>query len=217
MKVCTDACILGAYAPVERSSRVLDIGTGTGLLALMVAQRSQARIDAVELNAAAFEQATRNVRSSPFAERVTVIHQAIQAFGLEKSPGYDVILSNPPFFWNHLLSPQSDRNTALHAGSLSPEDLLKSVERLLAPAGNFVVLLPVFEGERLVEQAAGLGWFPVRKLSIRHSANHPFFRVIFTLSRENAPYHAEELTIYDNGSQYTEAFRALLQEYYLIF
>lgn len=217
MKVCTDACILGAYAAVNEAKAVLDIGTGTGLLALMAAQRSQAKFDAVEVNPEAYQQAVQNVAASPFAKRIQLFDQSIQAFSLEQNRLYDVIISNPPFFQNHLLSPQPDRNTALHTESLSFEELLQSVDRLLSSEGEFQVLLPIYEAGILTQKAKAFGLFPLRQLSIRHSAQHSVFRIILTFSRSPALIKEEELTIFQVDNQYSRAFQLLLQEYYLIF
>lgn len=217
MKVCTDACILGAYAEVEKAASVLDIGTGTGLLALMAAQRSQAIIDAVEIAPDPYRQATQNAIQSPFASRIRIFHQAIQVFNPEPNRLYDVILSNPPFFRNHLRSTDASRNVALHTESLPLEELLQAVDRLLSPPGKFFVLLPSYEASVLEESARGFGLFSARKLFIRHSDRHPVFRVIHAFARTPEPALEEELCIYQSGNQYTVAFQSLLKAYYLAF
>lgn len=217
MKVCTDACILGAYADVERAASILDIGTGTGVIALMAAQRSLATIDAVEIETGAYRQATANVQQSPFANRIRVFHEPIQLFNPEPTRRYDVILSNPPFFRNHLRSDDPSRNVALHNDNLSLEELLQTAARLLAPSGKFSVLLPPYEANTLERYACSVGMFATRKLFIRHSTRHPVFRVIATYAGTPEPTAEEELSIYQSGSQYTEAFQALLKAYYLAF
>ena len=217
MPVCTDACILGASAAVEEAGTVLDIGTGTGLLALMVAQRSTGQIDAVEIEEAAFRQAQQNAEQSPFASRVRVYHQCIQNFSGGASPRYDVIVSNPPFFRNYLLSPNPQRNTALHTATLSFEDLLRSVARLLHADGQFFVLLPVYEGRILETAATHFGLYTTNRLMIRHSDRHPFFRTLLTLGWASQPIAEDELSIYASDQLYSDAFRLLLKDYYLIF
>lgn len=217
MKVCTDSCILGAYADVGVGGRLLDIGTGTGLLALMAAQRNPtARLDAVEVDDAAFEQATENVASSPFAEQIKVNHAKIQSFSAER---YDRILTNPPFYTNHLRSPDSAVNRALHNDELPFEELTASVQRLLKPDGQFWVLLPPFEMDRLGAMARNAGLQPFRHLSIRHHSRKPVFRSItgFVLG-DCASLKTDELAIFEpDGRTYTESFRQLLQPFYLIF
>ncbi|RAJ95668.1 tRNA1Val (adenine37-N6)-methyltransferase [Larkinella arboricola] len=217
MKVCTDSCLLGAYADVGVGGRLLDIGTGTGLLALMAAQRNPtARIDAVEVDKAAFEQATENAIASPFAERVEVVHTRIQLFSAEP---YDRILSNPPFYTNYLRSPNSAVNRALHNDELPFDALITSVRRLLKPDGQFWVLLPPFEMERLVTLAQTAGLHPFRQLAIRHHDRKPVFRTITGFVLTGTPaLQTEELSIFEpDGRTYTGSFRQLLQAFYLIF
>ncbi len=217
MKVCTDSCILGAYADVSAGNRLLDVGTGTGLLALMVAQRNPlAQIDAVEVDDAAFEQATENVQASPFAERVRVMHTRVQSLSAQQ---YDRIISNPPFYTNHLRSPDSAVSRALHNDELPFDELIASVVRLLKPDGQFWVLLPPFEMERLMLLAQGAGLHPFRHLAIRHHDRKPVFRTVtgFSLTRSSAP-ETDELSIFElDGRAYTQSFHQLLQPFYLNF
>lgn len=237
MKVCTDACVLGAWADVGTGARLLDIGTGTGLLALMAAQRApHAHVDAVEVDEAAAQQAWENVANSPFARQITIHQTAIQDF-LFPAPDpalrYDHILTNPPFYTNSLRSPDRAVNRALHADELPFSDLLAAVGRLLAPAGTWWLLLPPPEMNRLTQQAAHVPkpLFPVRQLYLRHHAHKPIVRHL-TAFRFGNPASAEQaapssptvetLDIYEPDGQpgrptYTAAFRALLQPYYLIF
>lgn len=217
MKVCTDACVLGAYADVS-GARILDIGTGTGLLALMAAQRNlDAVVDAVEVDDAAFKQAFANVTASPFASRVHVFHGRIQDFGAD-GKRYDRILTNPPFYTNHLRSPDAAVNRALHTDELPFPELIEAVIRLLSPEGQWWVLLPTYETEKLIELAAGFGLKPFRKLSLRHHAHKPIFRNITGFSLRPETLREQHLDIYEtDGRTYTEAFRTLLRNFYLIF
>ena len=205
MKVCTDACVLGAWADIEVGTRLLDIGTGTGLLALMAAQRNpQAQIDAVELDKTAAVQAAQNVVTSPFAGQVCVWQTAIQTYLAPESgtsaeaggrnaaspasgqnvprPVYDHILTNPPFFTNSLRSPDRALNRALHTDTLPFTELLVAVCRLLKTTGTWWVLLPPAESDRLIQLAARpirVGThplLPVRQLQLRHNEKKPVFR-----------------------------------------
>nr|WP_240543824.1 methyltransferase [Spirosoma foliorum] len=258
MKVCTDACVLGAYADVGVGGRVLDIGTGTGLLALMAAQRNPtASVDAVEVDDAAFSQASENVAASPFAERVQVVHTRIQEFPLTPGPSpragegsrlgdrtsslsqngrgaggkgklYNRILTNPPFYTNHLRSPDAAVTRALHTDELPFPELLEAVVRLLTVEGQWWVLLPPYETEKLTELANEVGLKPFQRLFLKHNEKKPVFRVITGFSFVDGPIIDETLRIYETNPRsqadgkappatYTSEFRALLSDFYLLF
>ncbi|OIN59673.1 methyltransferase [Arsenicibacter rosenii] len=221
MKVCTDACLLGAYADVanqQAAPRLLDIGTGTGLLALMAAQRNPtARIDAVEIDTDAARQATENAEASPFSDRITIWHTPVQQFNTAPA-SYDRILTNPPFYTNHLRSPDAAVNRALHTDDLPFGDLLTAVDRLLHRQGQWWVLLPPYEMDQLTQQAVRFGLTPFQRLQVQHHANKPFFRHITGFSFTSQPGTDSTLAIYEtDGRTYTATFRSLLQDFYLIF
>ena len=216
LRVCTEACLLGAYASVAGAKKGLDVGTGTGLLALMLAQRNEnLHIDAIEIERSSVEQAQENVSQSPYAERIRVYETALQDWKPEK--GYDLIISNPPFFENHLLSTNEIRNQALHTESLTLVELAMSVTQLLHKKGRFVVLLPPFETQKITELLQVKGLEPVKQLEVFQKENKPLFRKITTFSREKIPLIREKLTIHEEDGKYSEDFRTLLKDYYLIF
>lgn len=221
MKVCTDACVLGACADVAETSeipvRILDIGTGTGLLALMAAQRNPlAIIDAVEVDEVAFSQAVENVANSPFSERVRVVHGRVQDF-VPPHP-YDRILTNPPFYTNHLRSPDVAVNRALHTDELPFPELIEAVGRLLRPDGQWWVLLPPYETDSLIKLAAAMGLTPRWQLRLRHNDRKPVFRTITGFTHHQRTTICSTLAIYESASnEYTPAFRAYLRDFYLIF
>ncbi len=217
MKVCTDACVLGAWADVGTGGRVLDIGTGTGLLALMAAQRNPtALVDAVEVDDAAFGQAVENVSASGFAARVRVIHARIQDF--DPSVHYDRIITNPPFYTRHLRSPDAATNRALHTDELSFDDLIQAVTRLLKPDGQWWVLLPPYETRILTNLAHEMGLVPFRQLALQHNAQMSVFRVVTGFSSHPHPLLTDELAVYETDNKtHTPAFRALLRDFYLLF
>lgn len=217
MKVCTDACILGASTEVENVNNILDIGTGTGLLSLMLAQRTNAQIDAVEIDEDAYQQAVMNVQVSEFAEKIEVHHRRIQDFTSTET--YDLIISNPPFYQQSLKSTDTKANKALHAVELSFDELIDSVLRLLSIDGKFVVLLPPFEIEKLIRIAQKKGLYLSKKMSIRHDESKPIFRVIATFLTQKT-HNLEEKTLIihkEDGKTYSNEFRDLLKDYYLIF
>lgn len=220
MKVCTDACVLGAWADTEQASHILDIGTGTGLLALMSAQRCpDAQIDGIELDEEAFKQATENVSDSPFADRIRIIQGALQEFAPTKR--YDAIVVNPPFYQSDLRSPDRRINRAHHAQDLTFDELLAGIERLLADCGSWSVLLPLEESKDLYNKANKAGWMSVRALSLSHQPGKSVFRVLTTyvrLQAEQPPTARESLFIYEkDGKTYDAAFQALLKDFYLSF
>lgn len=221
MKVCTDACVLGAWSGIETGTRMLDIGTGTGLLALMAAQRNpEARVDAVELDADAAGQARENVMASPFAKQIVVAQASIQAFAATVPPHfYDHILTNPPFYTNSLCSPDAAVNRALHTGELPFPDLIKAVDRVLKQTGSWWVLLPPPESDRLVVLAEKIGLRPIQRLLLRHQPQKPVFRHLTQFCfLEATELQIDELFIREaDGRTYSTDFRALLQPYYLIF
>ncbi|GAB3010856.1 tRNA1(Val) (adenine(37)-N6)-methyltransferase [Spirosoma pulveris] len=233
MKVCTDACVLGACADVEgerttdQVSRILDIGTGTGLLALMAAQRNpKAMVDAVEVDEAAFNQAIENVAASPFADRVRVIQDRIQQY--QPATRYDRILTNPPFYTNHLRSPDAAVNRALHTDDLPFPELVEAVTRLIQPTGQWWVLLPPFETDLLTELARKTGLHTFKRLFLRHNSQKAAFRIVSGYSYVKRPLDEKTLTIYErvdvadqaksqSKEMYSPEFRALLRDFYLIF
>ena len=144
MKVGTDGVLLGAWAPFAVPKTILDVGTGSGLLALMVAQRyPTSAVTAIDIDGSAVAQATINVEASPFSNRISIEAASLQQFTLSASPSsFDAIICNPPFFENSLLAPELSRRTARHATELTLDDLVSCAARLLRPEGQFAVVMP---------------------------------------------------------------------------
>ena len=178
MKVGTDGVLLGAWTDVANKKKILDIGTGTGLIAIMLAQRTvtKAKIEAVEINKEAFEQACDNVLSSPWPNKINVIHSAIQHF--ESKEGYDLIVCNPPYFVNSLKPTDKGRTQSRHASDLTFEELVNSAKRLLAPAGALNIVLPPTEASSFIILAAKSGLYLTRKCHIRFKPSKPIERYL---------------------------------------
>ncbi len=229
MKVCTDACVLGGWSTVslpERSAnRILDIGTGTGLLALMAAQRNpQAEIDAIEIDEDAARQAAINFKQSPFAGQLKIISGDVKEMKTDNP--YDIIITNPPFFQQDLLSPNIKINLAKHAVSLSLQSLAETADALLKPDGEWNVLLSVPESHALDVIAKKLGWDVRRSLLLSHQPEMKPFRRLTNYSRSTTDGHSrkiaieapETLFIYSQGEKnYTADFQNLLRDFYLAF
>jgi len=215
MKVSTDGCILGAYTPLPAHGNILDIGTGTGLLSLMVAQRSECMIDAVELDYKSFLEARENFSKSEWSIRLNVFHSNILDY---KSPTlYDLIICNPPFFEDQLKSPDAGRNMARHDEFLPKESLVKSVGRLLkAPFGQFSILLPPGESAAFERMALQHQLYANSRLLIRDAPSRTVFRVITIFSFiECSAVDDVHFVIRQNDQQYSKEFVDLLGPFYL--
>jgi tRNA1Val (adenine37-N6)-methyltransferase len=214
-KVGTDGVLLGAWANVSRAKNILDIGTGSGLIALMLAQRSQhdASIDAVELQESDAKQAQENFQRSPWPEKISAHHAAIQEFLSEKK--YDLIVSNPPFFINSWLPPDEKRSKARHSNELTFRELLSAVVRLLSPTGRFAVVLPVTEGNQFIDLAQATKLNVIRKLLFRSRKDKPVERLFVEFSYETDGVTTEELVLYIQNENWTDEYRSLTRDFYL--
>jgi tRNA1Val (adenine37-N6)-methyltransferase len=216
MKVSTDACIQGAWTPLRPEiRRVLDVGAGTGLLSMMIAQRLPGvHVDAIELNEAAAAQAKENVASSPFADRIHIIKG--DAASWNAGERYDLIVCNPPFFKSALLGPDKHRNAARHIDSLDAATLAKIILDHLATNGTASFLWPVKEFEAFKIAAGEVGLYLAQRLNIRHRATSPVTRVIGIWQKlAPASYISEELMIRASNEAYSQEFADLLRPFYL--
>ena len=216
MKVCTDACILGAWfsTRIAQHTTVLDIGSGTGLLMMMLAQRSQAEIHGIEIDMAAYEQLKENTSQNDWKKRLKVFHGDARSFQFPVK--YDFIISNPPFFENDLLSTDHREQVAKHSKHLTLEALIEVIAANLQPQGAFGILLPYHRWEQFNKLATHQNFFLTEKLIVRHTPNHAPFRAILHYSRnQHNVASAVELTIQQEKGVYTTEFVSLLKDYYL--
>ena len=218
MKVGTDAVLLGAWVNTVGATRILDVGTGTGVVALMLAQRTSqtvpnpATIDALELDSAAAAQAEENVWNSPWQERVNV--HATDATTWSAQP-YDLIVSNPPFFRQSLKAPDGTRNQARHDDTLSWEQLAGLAARLLTPEGRFALILPI-ESEGVFEAMCWKnGLYLLRQCAVSSSENAKPNRLLMEFSRRQGLVDYSTLTLQTTDHQRTEAFSTLTADFYL--
>ena len=215
MKISTDACIQGAWTPIaDNVKNTLDIGTGTGLLSLMLAQRNtDIHIDAIELDIAAAKQAGENFHLSPWSERLIVIHTDAKVYDPGKQ--YDMIVCNPPFFQNSLLGPDELRNNARHTHAFEYADLIAVMERLLNQQGYASVILPATEHNIWEALLIKAGWNINAELQIQPLPHKAVNRIVSICSREKKPKKTDRLCIYAEQGRYTSEFTELLQPYYL--
>ncbi|MCP9768742.1 methyltransferase domain-containing protein [Lacihabitans sp. LS3-19] len=218
MKVCTDSCLFGALIDAKNHQKILDIGTGTGLLTLMLAQKSEfLNLTAVEIDENAVKDASLNIANSPFSKQIKIANKSIQEFTKASKEKFDLIVSNPPFFQNNLKSPKEEINLAHHNSSLSFEDLALSLHNLISEDGKIWILLPPFEMNGFLKICTKYQLFLNKKYGVKHDETKPIFREIIELSRqENLNPAYSEINIYEN-KQYSPIFVKLLKDYYLIF
>jgi tRNA1Val (adenine37-N6)-methyltransferase len=216
MKVGTDGVLLGAWVNTEKASHTLDIGTGTGLITLMLAQRSSATIDAIEIDRESFEQAQANVLMSPWYDRIRVVHASLQEF--KPVLRYDLIVSNPPYFIDSFAAVDEARNRARQASaSLSYDELLNGVIRLLHISGRFCVILPSKEGQLFLEKAAQNGLFCNRMTHVLTRSGKEAKRVLMEFSRNEAELVEDEIVLRNEDLSFTDAYKTLTREYYTVF
>ena len=218
MKVTTDACLFGAWVAHEISGdplkHVLDVGAGTGLLSLMLAQQnSKCHIEAIEVNKQVFLEAKHNFEASPWSHKLKVTHTSIQAFQTETK--YDRIISNPPFFKGSQPGLKVAKNEAIHDSLLPMDDLAKSVKRLLSPDGVCYVLYPEKEMSRFIQLVDNYGLQLNKKILVRNEIDKPCFRVMAAFTTSIRAVEEAEIIIRRKDGKYTSEFWELLKDYYL--
>ena len=219
MKVCTDACLLGAWTAQKMNDltfqpgNILDIGTGTGLLSLMLAQKTNAIIHAIELNEEAAAQAKENFDKSRWANHFFLFHTSIQQF--PATIKYDWIISNPPFFEDDLHSDDAAKNAAKHDTTLTLDELLKAINIHLKEDGYASLLIPFHRIAYFNTLTSARKLFIHDTLFVKQSPKHDFFRAMLILSKNPSEAKKKELVIHDEHRHYTPAFTALLKDYYL--
>ena len=213
MKVGTDGVLLGAYAPIKGVSKILDIGTGTGLIALMLAQRSDALLTAIEIDADAVKQAQNNVTNSPWPNRVEVLQSDFRTY--QSKEKFDLIVSNPPYFVDSLTAPSKARTKARHTDSLSFTELIQGVVKVLDAQGKFVVILPTDAQERFCEFASHYNLFLNEELLIQTRPGVEPKRVIMQFSFNDTLVKSDVLLIEVERHKYSEDYIALTRDFYL--
>ncbi len=219
MKVGTDAVLLGAWVNPQQAKRILDIGTGTGIIALMLAQKSDASIVAIDIDEQAVQQAKENRDNSPFKNEIEIILNSVQQFVLHRSQQFDLIVTNPPYFEQSLKSVDEQRSQARHADVLPFEELLDSVKKLLTEKGKFCLILPRLEAEKFTLLAEKKGLHLSKLLRIKSRTDKPEakrhimqFEFVSTEFSESTLIIEEEVR-----HQYTPEYKELTKDYYINF
>lgn len=214
MKISTDAILLGALADFDAPNWILDIGTGTGVIALMLAQRFEnARITGIELDENASQEAKSNFEKSDFSERLSLSHGSIQNFKTEVQ--FDMIVSNPPYFPDHLKSRDQKRNQALHTDKLSFEELIISVDRLLGPNGVFWCILPPRQMEELSVKLDKIGFYGISEIAVRDNPEKQIHRVIKSFSKVISSFSRTEHSLKNSSGEYTDFYKSLISGFLL--
>lgn len=217
MKIGTDGVLLGAWTSVTSDPKsILDIGAGTGLLALMLAQRTNAEtIEAIEIDVDAFEQCVENFENAPWADRLFCYHAGLDEFVDEIEDQYDIIISNPPFYAEEVSSGNASRDRARQMQSLPLEELVEAVSYLLAPEGVFSTIIPYKETERFIQLAAKCNLFPNRITRVRGNRTSEFKRSLIECSYRKSEIVKDDITIELQRHNYTKKYISLTKEFYL--
>jgi len=217
MKVGTDGVLLGAWAPIDHNPySILDIGAGTGLIALMLAQRSHAeQIDGIEIDDDAYEQSVDNFESSPWGDRLFCYHAGLDEFMDEPEDEYDLIVSNPPFYTDGYFSDDEQRNKARFTESLPFEDLAEAAGLLLSEDGVLAVVIPFKEEEKFIALAKEEELYPFKITRVKGTPSTEVKRSLMAFSRDKKEVEIDELTIEIERHNYTGEYISLTKDFYL--
>jgi len=216
MKVGTDGVLLGAWADISNAKSVLDIGTGSGLIALMLAQRCDATITAIDIEPSAIVQANINTASSPWPKRIANLEVSLQHFTQNSNQQFDLIVSNPPFFKNALTNPDDKRTLARHAEKHFHNELILSAKKLLYPDGKLCLILPIDEGTQCIQLATEQALFCTKEVVVYPKPASKAKRLLLEFSPTYSQPNISELTIEsENRHEYTPEFTNLVKNFYL--
>lgn len=217
MKVGTDGVLLGSWTPIQnKTESILDIGAGTGVIALMLAQRTDAEtIDAIEIDDEAYEQCVENFEASPWADRLFCFHAGLDEMTAEMEDSYDLIVSNPPFHTEEVDSGSEARNKARQNSSLPFDELLSGVDKLISPKGIFATIIPFQTEVSFLASARESGLHPFRITRVKGTPQSPFKRSLLAFSRLEKDLKEEELVIELERHVYSAAYIDLCKDFYL--
>jgi tRNA1Val (adenine37-N6)-methyltransferase len=217
-KVGTDGVLLGACADLSETKRILDVGTGTGLIAIMAAQRTNAEIIAIEPDDESFIQASENIKLCKWSDRIKILNTGFESFYLTENHQFDTIITNPPYFRNSLKNPDTVKSAARHTCSLSSDEILEGAKRLLEKRGSLQLILPFAEGSIFIAEAQEFGFYCNRIIKIKPVPSGEIKRLILKFERIKKPLSEKFLTI-ETGTRhrYTEDYKEFTKDFYLNF
>ena len=218
MKVGTDAVLLGSWVNCVKKENILDIGTGSGVIALMLAQRSQAVITGVDIHKGSVEDAVLNFRNSKWSSRLQVAHSSLQGYAEKCTDRFDLIVSNPPFFTNSLKSPEQLKNISKHNDYLPYAELITEIRKLLADKGSYCIIIPADDYENIIELSENAGFSLSKQLIVFPKPSKPASRVVleFGISKPETIIR-DEIFIRNNDDSYASDYKLLTGEFYLNF
>jgi tRNA1Val (adenine37-N6)-methyltransferase len=218
MKVSADAVILGAWADFSFAKNILDIGTGTGLLSLMAAQKSEAEITAIEIDEDSVKQAKNNFDLSPWKNRIHLVHNSFQNFAIQSTKKFDLVICNPPYFNSTYQSPNKSRNTARQDKQLPLSDLFSAVKKILSPIGKFYIIYPFAQKHTLLKEAEKESLYPLKILEIKTKPGKAPNRIVICFTTKNSTAITEQLHLRDElTKEYSNEYRNLTSDFYLNF
>ncbi|MBI9034647.1 MAG: methyltransferase domain-containing protein [Bacteroidales bacterium] len=217
MKVGTDAVVLGAYADTQNCKQILDIGTGSGIISLLLAQRSQALITGIDIDPNSIAQAKENAISSPWSKQLEFHNCALKEFGERKTNSFDLIVSNPPFFDNAYKAPQEIRNNARHTDTLSHEELIRYSSKLMSDDGRLSIILPIEYQDILQQIGLTYGIFLNHILTIKPKPSKVANRVILEFEKKKSSLTTKELINRNEDNSYHPSYKKLTRDFYLKF
>jgi len=216
MRVGTDSVLIGSWTEISGVSTILDIGSGTGVIAIMMAQRTNAKIDTIEIDKDAFKQTQENIARCPWPKRINAYHSSVQDYVKTSTKKYNRIISNPPYFENSLKPGSEKRALSRHAGSLTGNQLIDSAIELLLPNGKFALIYPYEQHKNFIAMAIRKGLFCIRITEVFSTIKNPPFRAMMEFSQIPEKCEVSQLCIYNekmNG--YTEDYQKLTSDFYL--
>lgn len=215
MKVGTDAVLLGAWTNVQNAKNILEIGTGSGVISIMLAQRSEVKIEAIDIDKNSVDQASDNFKISPWDKHLSAKHFSLKKFMIENKNRYDLIVSNPPFFIDSLKSPNKNKTLSKHTDELSYSDLIQGLIHFLSPQGRACIILPYNESKSFINLARIENLYLNKQLLIKPKKDKVANRVLMEISFKKASLNENEIYLRELDNSFSDDYKNLSKDYYL--